>query len=73
MAKYRSSTIPLILSAVFFLSVFTFRAAHCDNLPDYGDAFVVSSISDANNLVPVLAADSASSDVCGMVFNGLVK
>ena len=39
----------------------------------YGDAIVIGSISDAITLVPVLASDSASSDVCGMIFNGLVK
>ena len=53
---------PLIL-AVFFL--FT--------NPSYGDAIVVSSISDARTLIPILASDSASSDICGMLFNGLVK
>jgi peptide/nickel transport system substrate-binding protein len=41
--------------------------------PAYGDAIVVSSISDARTLVPILASDSASSDVCGMIFNGLIK
>jgi peptide/nickel transport system substrate-binding protein len=42
-------------------------------IPSYGDAIVVASISDARTLVPILASDSASSDICGMVFNGLVK
>ena len=41
--------------------------------PDYGDAIVVASIGDARTLVPILASDSASSDICGLVFNGLVK
>ncbi len=41
--------------------------------PAYGDAIVISSISDARTLVPILASDSASSDICGMVFNKLVK
>src|SRR3989338_8080088 len=43
------------------------------NSRTYGDAIVVSSIGDARTLVPILASDSASSDICGMVFNGLVK
>ncbi|MFH1577991.1 MAG: peptide-binding protein [Candidatus Omnitrophota bacterium] len=40
---------------------------------DSGDALVVGSISDARTLVPILASDSASSDIVGMLFNGLVK
>ncbi len=39
----------------------------------FGDAIVVSSISDARTLVPIIASDSASSDICGMIFNGLTK
>ena len=38
-----------------------------------GDAFVDASIGDARTLVPILASDSASSGICGMIFNGLVK
>lgn len=41
--------------------------------PSYGDYFVTGSIGDARNLVPILASDSSSSDIVGMVFNGLVK
>ncbi len=41
--------------------------------PAYGDAIVVGSIGDARNLVPILASDSASADIVGLVFNGLVK
>ncbi|OGX26341.1 MAG: peptide-binding protein [Omnitrophica WOR_2 bacterium RIFCSPHIGHO2_02_FULL_45_21] len=40
---------------------------------DYGDALVSGSIADARTLVPILASDSSSSDVCGMLFNGLIK
>lgn len=40
---------------------------------DYGDAIVIGSISDARTLMPILASDSASADICAMVFNGLVK
>ena len=63
--------IPLIISAVFlFLSVNSLSFA---SEQDYGDAMVNASISDANTFVPILASDSASSDVCSMLFNGLVK
>ena len=38
-----------------------------------GDAIVVGSIADARNLVPILASDSASGEIVGLLFNGLVK
>ncbi len=40
---------------------------------DYGDALVNGSFSDARTLLPILASDSASSEICGLIFNGLVK
>ncbi len=40
---------------------------------DYGDALVSASIGDARTLIPILASDSASGEIVGMVFNGLVK
>ncbi|MBU3911838.1 MAG: peptide-binding protein, partial [Candidatus Omnitrophica bacterium] len=40
---------------------------------DYGDAIVVGSIGEPRTLVPILASDSSSGTVCGMVFNGLLK
>jgi peptide/nickel transport system substrate-binding protein len=40
---------------------------------DYGDAMVTGSIADARTLIPILASDSASSSICEMLFNGLVK
>ncbi len=41
--------------------------------PAYGDALVVGTIGEPSNLIPLLASDSASHDVAGNVFNGLVK
>ena len=82
--KYK---IPLAMLAVFFLMVTTkgfalersFKRSSSSRSQDqiflqkFGDAIVVSSISDARTFIPILASDSASSDICGMVFNGLVK
>ncbi len=50
------------------LAVFPAAAAQ-----DCGDAIVSASISDARTLIPLLASDSASADICGMIYNGLVK
>lgn len=41
--------------------------------PAYGDMIVRGSIGDASVLIPVLASDSASFDITGLIYNGLVK
>jgi len=41
--------------------------------PAYGDAIIVGSIGDASTLIPILASDSASAEIAGLVYNGLVK
>ena len=47
--------------------------AGTDETPAYGDTFIEASIGDASNLLPVLSSDSASSDISGLVYNGLVR
>jgi peptide/nickel transport system substrate-binding protein len=42
-------------------------------IPAYGDAMVVGSIGEPSTLIPLLASDSASHDVAGLVYNGLVR
>lgn len=41
--------------------------------PAYGDMYVSASIGDASYLNPVLASDSASGAINGLVYNGLIK
>jgi len=41
--------------------------------PAPGDVLVISSLGDASNLIPMLASDSASHEVAGFIYNGLVK
>ena len=41
--------------------------------PAYGDAIVVGSIGEPSTLLPLLASDSASRDVTGEIYNGLVR
>jgi len=41
--------------------------------PSYGDALIVGSIGEPSNLIYMLASDSASHDIAGLIFNGLVK
>lgn len=40
---------------------------------EYGDAIVVTSSADARTLIPILASDTSSSQICGHIFNGLIK
>ncbi|MBN2298622.1 MAG: peptide-binding protein [Deltaproteobacteria bacterium] len=39
----------------------------------FGDFLVDSALGDASNLIPMLASDSSSHEVAGLIFNGLVK
>ncbi|MFK5925654.1 MAG: peptide-binding protein [Desulfuromusa sp.] len=41
--------------------------------PEFGDTFIEASIGDASTLLPVLASDSASSSINGLIYNGLVR
>ncbi|MBI3312195.1 MAG: peptide-binding protein, partial [Candidatus Omnitrophica bacterium] len=38
-----------------------------------GDTLVIGSMADARTLIPILASDGASQEICGLLFNGLVK
>jgi len=62
-----------LLAAFLFILTNPLKTLSAEERPSYGDAIVVASIGDARTLMPILASDSASSDVCGMLFNGLVK
>ena len=42
-------------------------------LPAYGDIMVRGDIGDASNLISLLASDSPSHNIAGMIYNGLVK
>ena len=61
-----------------FFACFCLLCAHtvwsqADDTPSYGDTIIVGSIADASNLIPMLASDSASHDISGLIYNGLVK
>ena len=44
-----------------------------DGAPDYGDAIVTASIADATTLIPIVASDSASHEICALIYNGLIR
>ncbi|MCX6348687.1 MAG: peptide-binding protein [Candidatus Aureabacteria bacterium] len=60
-------------AAVILLPFLSVSPAPAQEQPVAGDSLVESSIGDARILIPFLADDSASSDICGRIFNGLVK
>lgn len=65
----------IVLSSIFFcLSLCLIEnLGYCQESGSYGDTIIVGSIGDARTLIPILASDSASGDICGLIFNGLVK
>jgi len=63
----------LLITAAFFVSCYGHTGFCQQPQETYGDAIISGSIADARTLIPILASDSASSDVCSMIYNGLVK
>jgi peptide/nickel transport system substrate-binding protein len=49
------------------------QVEHGPGKPATGDAIVVGSIGEPSTLLPLLASDSASHDVAGLIYNGLVR
>lgn len=41
--------------------------------PASGDAIIVGSIGDASTLIPILVSDTASGEIAGLIYNGLIK
>ncbi|MGE5280430.1 MAG: peptide-binding protein [Deltaproteobacteria bacterium] len=66
------------MSGLVFLSLLisaltSAAAAPAARAPEKGGTLVLAASADARTLVPILASDSASAAVCGLIFNGLVK
>ena len=59
--------------AIVLSAFLGFPVLWAEDQPVPGDTLVVGAIGDARTLIPILASDSASADICGLVFNGLVK
>ncbi len=64
-------TIVFIIFAAAFARVSS--PAPAQEQPVAGDSLVEASIADGRILIPFLADDSASSDICGRIFAGLLK
>jgi peptide/nickel transport system substrate-binding protein len=44
-----------------------------ENIPVSGDRIILGSIGDAKRLLPMMASDSSSGEISGLIHNGLVK
>ncbi|MCP4715239.1 MAG: peptide-binding protein [Deltaproteobacteria bacterium] len=72
----KKSFLLLITAFLFFI---VYQPCSCiavttaQEKPAYGDALIVGTIGEPSVLIPMLASDSASHDVAGLVFRGLVK
>ena len=63
-----------VLAAVLIIAHLTVpQRLFCETHSTPGDALVVGSIGDASRLLPLLASDSASGEIVGLLFNGLLK
>ncbi len=62
-----------ILLIIIILSTTPLSVLSQNSIGQFGDALVVASIGEPSNLIPMLASDSASHDISGLIYNGLVK
>lgn len=67
-----------LLAAFQFFTLHTYctdlkENSGLDTILTYGDTIIVGSSGEASNLIPMLSSDSASHEVSGLIFNGLVK
>ena len=60
-------------SPSFFLAGIFFCLIFLSSSSSAKDAFVTASIAEPANLLPLFASDTASAQVSGLIFNGLVK
>lgn len=73
--NFRMKFIPLffLASVLWCLSVNAQSKEDLQYNPAYGDEIVIGSSGEASNLIPMLSSDSASHEISGFIFNGLVK
>ena len=65
-----------LFSLIAGVILITHLQSACSEVPEkpaYGDTLIAGSIGEPSILIPMLAGDSASHEVAGLIFNGLVK
>lgn len=81
MLSYISEQLPIVVLILLSISacqgkpstVIQTAQENCSSGEAYGDTIVEGSIGEPSILIPMLAGDSPSHEVAGLVFNGLVK
>lgn len=63
----------LLITIAILITPLQSPASEQSEQPAYGDALVAGSIGEPSILIPMLAGDSASHDVAGLIYNGLIK
>ena len=62
-----------LIASVILITPLQLACSEVPEKPAYGDALIAGSIGEPSILIPMLAGDSASHDVAGLIFNGLIK
>jgi peptide/nickel transport system substrate-binding protein len=85
MPSYILKRLLLMIPPIFGATLITFTVIHLTHrdlvgretepreTATYGDAVIEGTIGEPSTLIPMLAGDSASHSVAGMIFNGIVK
>lgn len=63
----------IFLFCFFFLTGSHLIAAKTPSRLTPAETLVIASAADARTLLPILASDSVSAEICGLLYNGLVK
>ncbi|MBF0317923.1 MAG: peptide-binding protein [Nitrospirae bacterium] len=66
---FSSSSFTYVLAILLFLCIWADNA----QTNDYGDTLVEATTAEPSVLIPMLAGDSISHEVAGLIFNGLAK
>ncbi|MCK9614652.1 MAG: peptide-binding protein [Candidatus Omnitrophica bacterium] len=63
----------ILVASISFFNLPAQAQSNSGRNPSFGDKIIIGSGAEASNLIPMLASDSASHEVSGFIFNGLVK
>ncbi|MES0334967.1 MAG: peptide-binding protein [Candidatus Magnetobacterium sp. LHC-1] len=73
MMMNRHSTLAYVVAMLVLFCILADSAQTGNTQPDYGDTLVEATTAEPSILIPMLAGDSISHEVAGLIFNGLVK
>ena len=62
-----------LIAGVILITPLQSACSEVPEKPAYGDTLIAGSIGEPSILIPMLAGDSASHEVAGLIYNGLIK